>query len=118
MKYGAKKDANHGEIVAAFQKLGAAVLDLSSMGCGVPDLLVCCGGTARFVDVKNPTTSYGKRGLNKRQREWASEWKGGPVYLVSSVDDAVNLVSGNLASVKSSDDVVSLVQAVRKELRA
>ena len=51
-KYGNKKDANHKEIVDAFEALGASVLDLSDMGCGVPDLIVWCMHGWQMVDVK------------------------------------------------------------------
>ncbi len=102
-KYGNKKDANHWEIVNAFERLGASVLDLSDMGCGIPDLIVWCANEWHLVDVKNPKTSYGRRGLNARQKEWAQSWKGGPVYLVSSVDDAIAMANGRLDSVKKFD---------------
>ena len=100
-KYGNKKDANHKEIVDAFEALGASVLDLSDMGCGVPDLIVWCMNGWQLVDVKNPKTGYGRRGLNPLQREWASKWKGGPVYMVSTIDDVVALINGKKESVKS-----------------
>src|SRR6185369_3097480 len=76
-KYGAKKDANHGLIVAEFKKRDADVIDLSSMGHGVPDLVVGFDRVWYLVDVKNPETGYGRRGLNQRQKEWADNWKGG-----------------------------------------
>lgn len=99
-KYGAKKDANHAEIVGAFKKLGAAILDLSTMGSGIPDLLVWCQAGWHLVDVKNPKTGYGRRGLNPIQKEWANNWKGGPVYLISTIDQAVDLVNGRFDGLK------------------
>ncbi|SEO78270.1 hypothetical protein [Nitrosovibrio sp. Nv6] len=99
-KYGAKKDANHKEIVDAFEKLGACVLDMSTLGSGVPDILVMCKGTPYMVDIKNPKTGYGKRGLNQNQKEWAAEWKGGPVYMISTVDQVTDMVNGRLGSIK------------------
>lgn len=102
-KYGNRKDGNHAEIVSAFQQLGCCVLDLSDMGCGVPDLVVWCAGEWHLVDVKNPKTSYGRRGLNERQKEWAQSWKGGPVYLISSADDVIAMANGRLDSVKKFD---------------
>lgn len=99
--YGAKKDANHNEIVDAFKKLGAPVMDLSSMGGGVPDLIVECQGVLHLVDVKNPKTGYGKRGLNKLQKKWAEQWNGGPVYLVYTLQDVENLVNGRCNKVKA-----------------
>lgn len=99
-KYGAKKDANHSEIVNEFKRLGASVLDASNVGSGMPDLVVSCSGTLHLVDVKNPNTGYGRRGLNKRQKEWALEWKGGPVYLISTIEEVAEMVRGNLAGLK------------------
>lgn len=103
MKYGAKKDANHKEIVDALTAMGANVLDLSSLGCGVPDILVWTVRGWILADIKNPNTAYGKKGLNKRQREWAAAWKGGPVYIIRTVDEAKLLVEGKLESLGSSE---------------
>jgi hypothetical protein len=99
-KYGAKKDANHAEIVEAFRKLGVGVLDLSDLGCGVPDLLVSSAKRYLFVDVKNRATRYGMRGLNELQKKWADEWTGGPVYLVYDLDDVVAIANGHFDFVK------------------
>jgi hypothetical protein len=99
-KYGAKKDANHNEVVEAFKALGADVLDTSNLGGGVPDLIIGCRNAWHLVDVKNPNTGYGRRGLNKRQKEWALAWKGGPVYLISTVEEAADLVNGNFTALK------------------
>lgn len=99
-KYGVKKDANHVEIVAAFKKLGADIIDLSAVGRGVPDLVVWCRMAWHLVDIKNPKTGYGRRGLNARQKEWADEWKGGPVYLVSTLEQAADMVNGRLENLK------------------
>lgn len=99
--YGNKKDANHNEIKQAFEDRGAGVLDLSDIGSGVPDLLVWCHDAWHLVDVKNPETGYGKRGLNPLQQEWAENWKGGPVYLVYDESDVDAVVEGRFDDVKS-----------------
>ncbi len=116
--YGSKKDANHSEIVRAFEKLGASVLDLSALGCGVPDLLVWCCNGWHLVDVKNPKTGYGRRGLNPRQQRWALNWKGGPVYLIKSIEDVVALVNGNSHQVQNfggwGSEATALVQNWRR----
>lgn len=98
--YGVKKDANHGQIVDAFKKLGAGVVDMSRLGCGVPDLVVWCRGQWLLVDVKNPKTRYGQKGLNKRQKEWATDWKGGPVFLISTVEQVGQMVNGEFGALK------------------
>ena len=99
-KYGAKKDANHKDILNAFKVRGSAVLDMSAMGNGVPDLCVWCKDRWYLVDIKNPNTGYGKRGLNERQKEWASAWKGGPVYLISTEAEVERMVAGDMAGLK------------------
>lgn len=101
-KYGAKKDANHNEIfdaIAAF----TAVKDLSAAGCGVPDGLAWVNDGWQLFDVKNPKTAYGKRGLNERQKKWAEDWRGGPVYLIYSVDEAIKFARGELSGIKKHD---------------
>lgn len=111
-KYGARKDANHAEIVNEFKRLGVPVLDASNVGGGMPDLVVMIGGVLHLVDVKNPKTGYGRRGLNKRQKEWALEWKGSPVYLISTVEEVGHMVNGNFAVLKRFPEVESVEQAI------
>lgn len=98
-KYGAKKDANHKEIFDAIRQL-TACHDLSNAGCGVPDGVAWAGDGWQFFDVKNPRTGYGRRGLNPRQREWANDWRGGPVYLIYTAEEAVDFARGNLDELK------------------
>lgn len=110
-RYGAKKDANHKELVDALEYLGASVVDLSAMGCGIPDLLVHARGIWHLCDVKNKATAYGRRGLNPRQIKWASEWKGGPVVLLYSIDDAKALIEGRMdaLTVITADEAAAFV---------
>jgi len=93
MKYGAKKDANHAEIVEALKAHGACVIDMSHVGQGFPDLIVGFGGQTLLMEIKNPKTAYGKRGLNKNQARWRDEWIGGPFAVVSSIDGALAAVN-------------------------
>lgn len=90
--YGAKKDANHAELVGVFEDLGVPILDLSAIGRGLPDAIANDRGTLHLVEIKNPQTSYGKRGLNKNQAAWAKQW-GGLVNIVRTKDDVVALVN-------------------------
>lgn len=102
-KYGAKKDANHKEIFDVI-KTFTAVHDLSAAGFGVPDGLAWVNDGWQLFDVKNPNTGYGKRGLNKRQKEWASDWRGGPVYLIYTVEEAQAFAQGKLDDIKRFPD--------------
>jgi endogenous inhibitor of DNA gyrase (YacG/DUF329 family) len=99
LKYGAKKDANHGPIFEAMSAI-TAVHDLSDLGRGCPDGVAWIQTGWQLFDVKNPKTSYGRRGLNKRQKEWVEDWRGGPVFLIYSVEEAIRFVRGDWAGIK------------------
>lgn len=103
MRYGAKKDANHVEIVAAMRLCGLSVLDVSTLGCGVPDLIVFIPQLAeiRLVEIKNLKTGYGRRGLNKNQRDWLKWWKGSDVIIVTSVQEVADLAAGRVHLLKT-----------------
>lgn len=98
LKYGAKKDANH-KIIFDMISAITAVHDLSNAGCGIPDGIAWCGGGWQLFDVKNPKTRYGKRGLNERQKKWANDWRGGPVYLIYTVEEAEQFARGIFGSI-------------------
>lgn len=89
MRYGAKKDANHHEVVAALEKAGASVLDMSAIGGGFPDLIVGFRNLTLLMEIKNPKTAYGRRGFNKNQVRWQESWRGGPVALVDGPEAAL-----------------------------
>ena len=52
MGFAHRIDANQPEIVAAFERLGCSVIDLSGVGHGVPDLAVSVFRQTVFVEVK------------------------------------------------------------------
>ena len=97
---GAKKDANHMEIVRAFKKLGAEIIDLSPLGYGVPDILVAVRRSAYLVEIKNPKTKYGRTGGNALQIAWAASWPC-PVYIVESIDDVLALANGHYEKLRT-----------------
>lgn len=101
MKYGAKKDANHSEIILELRK-HCAVYDLSDVGRGVPDGVAWINNAWHLFDIKNPKTGYGRRGLNEVQKKWISMWPGGPVYLIYTAEEAENFAKGNFEKIKSS----------------
>ena len=92
MKYGAKKDANHHEVVDALKKAGAYVIDMSHVGGGFPDLITGFQGKTLLMEIKNPKTSYGKKGLNKNQLKWKEQWTGGPYCIVDSPQAALEMI--------------------------
>lgn len=92
MRRGSRKDQNHDVIAELFEKAGFFVHDTSSSGNGMPDLTLAYRGVVKLVEVKNPRTAYGKRGLNKRQKKLIEE-RGFPVSVIASVDQALEFIA-------------------------
>jgi hypothetical protein len=93
-----KKDKNHHRVTNVLHRLGCTVTDLAEVGRGVPDVLVGVNGENVLVEIKNPLTQYGRRGLNKRQQGFAQRWRGGPVHIIRNEDDCIALVQGDRAA--------------------
>lgn len=102
-KYGAKKDANHNEVFGVVSSI-VPTHDLSGCGFGVPDGVSWVKGAYQFFDVKNPETSYGRRGLNERQKEWSMKFAEGPVFLLYTSEDAENFALGKFDGLKRFPD--------------
>jgi len=89
MRFRAKVDSNHHEIVAALRAAGRRVLDLSRVGSGCPDLLVCVGGKLLLMEVKTPLGPKGgasKSKLTPDQEAFRHQW---PFVVVRSVAEAL-----------------------------
>jgi hypothetical protein len=89
-KYARRSDANHSPIIAAYEKLGVAVVDLSKAAQfhpGLPDLLCSLHGRMWLSETK---TEDGK--LNEAQAHFADLWKG-PIFVVHDVDDVIDTVN-------------------------
>ncbi len=83
MRYARRVDANQAPIVEALRAAGAKVKVIHQPY----DLQVWSPeGKTMFVEVKNPATAYGKKGLNAKQ---AQEAVGLPVSMVDSVEAAL-----------------------------
>jgi len=99
MKYGARKDANHNEVMAELRKY-CAVYDLSALGMGIPDGIAWIKGAWHLFDIKNPKTGYGRRGLNEVQKKWIGMYDGGPVYLIYTNEEAARFAQGSFDDIK------------------
>lgn len=96
---GAKRvDANHHEIVAALQAVGASVIDCSALGGGAPDLIVGFRQRNYLIEIKNPKTKYGRAGLNSNQRMWCALWRGEAPVVVMSQFDALRAIGVEVES--------------------
>jgi hypothetical protein len=89
MRYALRKDLNQTAIVDCLLKGGASVYALH-----VPvDLLVGIRGKTYLVEIKNKKTQYGKKGLNENQKEFVTNFKGGAVVILDSVESAINFLN-------------------------
>ena len=85
-KHAGKVDLNQAEIVKALRKAGASVLSLSSLGQGVPDLLVGLGSGLWMIEVKGP-----KGTLTPDQIEFIDAWPHA-VHIARTPEDALRIV--------------------------
>ena len=82
-----RADDNQKEIVDTLRDIGVSVLVLSQVGGGAPDLLVGFRGKEYLMEVK---ASKGK--LRPGQKEFFDTWRGSKVFIVRSVDEALELL--------------------------
>lgn len=92
MRTRGKIDANHNDIVLALRKCGASVVSLAGVGEGVPDLLVGFRGVTCLVEIKDGTKPPSQRKLTEAQIRFHSEWNGGTLSIVDSVDAALRIL--------------------------
>ena len=73
-------DANHGEVIKAFRKLGFSVADTSRLGGGFPDAVISRQNKTAVVEIKDGSKVPSARLLTKPELEFMKEWKG--IYLL------------------------------------
>jgi hypothetical protein len=89
------KDANHDARCNDFLAIGCSVTETERTGIpGWPDIVVGCMGVNHLVEIKNPATAYGRRGMTPEQSEFNEKWRGERVHIVRTVDDVLELVAG------------------------
>ena len=82
-----RTDRNQSAIVAALRKAGRRVQDAHTIGQGFPDLVCCCpSGRVVLLEVKAPNGV-----LNERELRWHAEWAGAPVFIVRSIEEALEV---------------------------
>lgn len=94
-----RTDDNQTEVVKALEKCGCLVQRLNAVKAGCPDLLVGRAGKLFLLEVK---PGYAKdkrqRELNDIEEAWHFRWRGFPVHVVLSPEDA--LLAVGLSSVR------------------
>ena len=84
MRWNSKTDSNHVEVCDALRKAGLSVLSLHRVGEGAPDILVSSSTEMWLVEIK---TDKGK--LNDRQKRFHANWRGKPILVVKSAEEAI-----------------------------
>lgn len=91
MRRAARKDANHGAIVQAFERLGCSVIDVSATPCGF-DIIVGYGGLTMPVEIKDGTKPPSARKLTKNEKKVHDYWTGG-ARVVKDIDGVAETVN-------------------------
>lgn len=90
MRRAAKRDDNEKEIVVALRKAGAYVSFIDEP-C---DLIVGYQGKTILLEVKDGNKPPSARKLTEREQKFHDEWTGGPLYVVTCVQDALDRLHG------------------------
>lgn len=84
----ANVDTNQREIVEALRGAGAIVQHLHFVGQGCPDLLCGYRGKTHLLEVK----SGAKDRLTPDEAEWHASWRGRPVEIVRTPEEALRVI--------------------------
>jgi hypothetical protein len=88
-------DANHSELAQVFESLGCSVADTSAVGFGYPDITIGLVGQTHLVEVKD---ADGR--LSASQERFIRDWRG-----------------GRIITVRTAEEAIAHVQAIRRETR-
>lgn len=87
MSWAHKVDMNQAELIAAFERMGCSVVNLSRCGAGIPDLAVSCHGLTELVEVKAEDGQ-----LTPDQIKFHRESKA-TIHIARCVADTANIVA-------------------------
>ena len=88
--WGTRKDANHNDVVKWFKGLMCRVKEVH-MVPGFVDIIVKCGNTVAFVEIKDPVQFPSDRRLSKQEQDFWTYWGEDPV-IVETQQDVIDLV--------------------------
>jgi hypothetical protein len=88
----ARVDRNQNEVVDALCRAGAKVTLLHRVGGGCPDLLVWNGTRFAMAEIKDGKKPPSARKLTPEQESWHLAHSGAPVYVISSVEQALEVL--------------------------
>ena len=88
-----RRDDNHAPVVQAMERVGATVKDTSQVA-GFCDVVVGFRGETRLVEIKDGSKPPSARKLTPDESAFHEKWRGSPVDIVNSEDEAIALVRG------------------------
>ena len=85
--------SNQKLIVNALRKMGCSVISLAQLGDGVPDLLCGFRGVTFLCEVKDGQKPPSAQGLTEDEDMFFRLWRGGPLKVIKSVEEAIAFVT-------------------------
>ncbi len=92
VRQAARVDSNQREIVKTIISLGASWLDLTSIS-GILDGVIGVNGIDQRVEIKDGAKFPSERRLTPNEKREFEEWRGRKPVVVESVDDVIKLVN-------------------------
>ena len=90
-----KVDLNQNQIIKDLRKIGATVTVISSLGRGVPDLLVSYESKWYVFEIKNPELPKSKQRLTKDEQNWINKQRAS-VHIIRDMYDILKAFRGEL----------------------
>lgn len=94
MRYAARTDSNQAAIVKAWRRMGKMVILAHRQGDGAPDCYLLHMGVWLAVEFK---TEKGKLTDDQKQLHQKVRDKGGTIYVIRNLDEAMALVGAKAA---------------------
>lgn len=92
MRRAGRVDENQGRVVQALRAMGCSVAITSGAGNGLPDLLVGFMGHTLLMELKDGEKVPSAKKLTPAEAHFVANWKGRPVKIIESPEEAVNYV--------------------------
>jgi hypothetical protein len=92
MRQRGKVDQNQAEIVRRLRSLGASVAILSSLGNGVPDVLVGLRGRNVLMEIKDGSKPKSAQRLTSAEQTFQQQWAG-QYAIVRNVAEAIEVMN-------------------------
>lgn len=91
MRWASRVDDNHSEILKVFTQAGCSVKDVSRLK-GFVDAVIGIYGQTALIEIKDGNKPPSARKLTKDEQEFHDGWKGGPIYIVHSPIEAMQVI--------------------------